>query len=192
MDSRDTTKLTFVALATTFSILQSTVGYIPPSKESNSPLAFLNLLPFPERRHEVLMITLKSGENWVIDFNQKVLTSMAAYLGNNECRDIQSRIFDLTCVGSMEEDGYDTDGTVSMDEDEAEMELESMPGHSPQNWFAQYVRLRIEGNRAFRKKLIGGSTKTFQGMVNELRGDVKDLVTICLMETGEKKVVHER
>ncbi|KAE9981340.1 hypothetical protein EG327_006245 [Venturia inaequalis] len=133
------------------------------------------------------MITLKSGENWVIDFNQKVLTSMAAYLGNNECRDIQSRIFDFSCVGSMEEDGYDTDGTVSMDEDEAEMELESMPGHSPQNWFAQYVRLRIEGNRAFRKKLIGGSTKTFQGMVDELRGDVKDLVTICLMETGEKK-----
>lgn len=68
------------------------------------------------------------------------------------------------------------------------MELESMPNHSPQNWFAQYIKLKIEGNRAFRKKLITGSTKTFQAMMNELQGDVKDLVTACLGEIGETKV----
>lgn len=72
--------------------------------------------------------------------------------------------------------------------DEAEMEPESMPDHSPQNWLAQYIKLRIEGNRAFRKKLITGSTKTFQAMMGELQGDVKDLVTTCLGEIGERKV----
>ncbi|TLD37300.1 Zinc finger MYND-type protein [Venturia nashicola] len=178
------------ALATTFSILHSTIGYPSPSDKSNSPLELLNALPVLERRHQVLMITLKSGENWVIDFNRKVLIPMAAYLSENECRDIESRIFDFIRVESEEVDD-DTDAIVSMDEDEAEMELEAMPSHSPQNWFAQYIKLRIEGNRTFRKKLIGGSIRTFQAMVNELQGDVKGLVTACLMETVEKKVVYE-
>lgn len=70
------------------------------------------------------------------------------------------------------------------------MEMEAMSSSSPQNWFAQYIRLRIEGNRAFRKRLINGSTKTFEAMVCELHGDVVDLVNACLMETGVKKVVH--
>lgn len=143
-----------------------------------------------EQRHEVLMITLKSGENWVIDFDRKVLIPMVAYLGENKCRDIQSRILDFGLTSSNDADD-DTDATISIDEDEVEMELESMPGYSPQNWFAQYIKLRIEGNRTFRKKLITGSTNTFQAMVVELRKDVKDLVTACLMEVGEKKMTHK-
>lgn len=138
-----------------------------------------------ERRHEVLMITLKSGENWVINFDVKILIPLVAYLRENQCREIQSRVLDF---GSSSSNGADdnTDFTISMDE--AEMEPESMPDHSPQNWLAQYIKLRIEGNRAFRKKLITGSTKTFQAMMGELQGDVKDLVTTCLGEIGERKV----
>ncbi|QDS75637.1 hypothetical protein FKW77_006887 [Venturia effusa] len=107
-----------------------------------------------KRRHELLMITLKSGENWVIDFDNKILTPLAAYIRENQCRNIESRVLNFDSA-SPDEAGDDTDATSSTNE--AEMKIESTPRHGPQDWFAQYIKLRIEGNRTFRKKLIASS-----------------------------------
>lgn len=148
----------------------------------------------PGRRHKVMMANLKSGENWVIDLldcqigQVDVLTPLVTYFSKNDCYDIESYVFDSSYTASEWADDSSTDSKstdISKDEDsmptvETENEVDFLPETSAHAQFAGFVKLGIEGENDFRNKLLTGSAKSSQKIVDTFKRDVKEHMTSFL------------